>query len=509
MHRLLLATIPPILAAALCAQPLRLERRPGTNPGSYPGNLGLQIRGINDGFAAIFLSLTPGPIPLRIIDQNDNRQLDVGPPFATLSGFITGGVYTGPNLGVRDDPTFLDAVIYAQGFTIPGSGPTLIGEISNPAPMRFAPANTFRDRRTQFTTPRAFFPVIEIADQRWMMLGGGAGGLLAQVATRKTEIYDPLTDTFSDGPDLTVPRSLHTATKLADGRHLIVAGVDGLNDPQNSAEIYDPSTHAFTAVPSMTNVRMGHTATRLSNGKVLVTGGLSDLNGTGVDPINSALDTTEIYDPQTNTWSAGPRMRKPRAGHGALTLPDNRVLLIGGVSWTLVIIVKIPTILSDCDIYNPATNQITAGPSMVTARAVFPIADLGGNRHLVSGGLNSVSLANPGAPTNRAEVFNANTMQWTLANPMAQARGMHTALALGGGRHLVIGGADGTLSAPVPLQSCEIFDDTTGQWSAGPSMTQSRAAFGFFESPLGHGHLLGGASGASAAVDNTTDWYYR
>src|SRR5205085_8638834 len=40
--------------------------------------------------------------------------------------------------------------------------------------------------------------------------------------------------------------------------------------------------------------------------------------------------STEIYDPATNSWSAGPSMSAARAAHTANGLRDGRVLAAGG-----------------------------------------------------------------------------------------------------------------------------------------------------------------------------------
>ena len=40
----------------------------------------------------------------------------------------------------------------------------------------------------------------------------------------------------------------------------------------------------------------------------------------GSDDTNSPSDLTEIYDPATNTWGAGPKMNSPRCDAGAVTL---------------------------------------------------------------------------------------------------------------------------------------------------------------------------------------------
>jgi hypothetical protein len=66
---------------------------------------------------------------------------------------------------------------------------------------------------------------------------------------------------------LAVPRELHSATLLPDGRVLIAGG--GAFGAVASAELYDPSSGAFTAAGDMVNWVNGP-AILLANGKVLI-----------------------------------------------------------------------------------------------------------------------------------------------------------------------------------------------------------------------------------------------
>ncbi|CAF4265361.1 unnamed protein product, partial [Rotaria sordida] len=72
----------------------------------------------------------------------------------------------------------------------------------------------------------------------------------------------------------------------------------------------------------MTYARYHHTATVLTNGKVLVSGGTND----------SALNTAELYDPSTGTWTTTTNMNYPRRYHTASILTDGKVLVAGGDS---------------------------------------------------------------------------------------------------------------------------------------------------------------------------------
>ena len=60
-----------------------------------------------------------------------------------------------------------------------------------------------------------------------------------------TEIYDPVTNTWSSGPGLPNPRVAHSATLMGDGRVLITGGISVtfliLVDFTEDCRIYNPA----------------------------------------------------------------------------------------------------------------------------------------------------------------------------------------------------------------------------------------------------------------------------
>ena len=78
-----------------------------------------------------------------------------------------------------------------------------------------------------------------------------------------TEIYDPLTKTWTTTGPMANAGSGHTATLLPDGR-VLAAGT--------SAELYDPLTATWSDTAPMIEVSYFSTATLLNNGTVLVVG---------------------------------------------------------------------------------------------------------------------------------------------------------------------------------------------------------------------------------------------
>lgn len=75
--------------------------------------------------------------------------------------------------------------------------------------------------------------------------------------------------------------------------------------------------------------RAGHVAMLLSDGKVLLAGGFTGLDGDR-NP-TGFLRSTEIFDPVTGSFRAGPDLPAPRAHARAVKLKDGRILMVGGV----------------------------------------------------------------------------------------------------------------------------------------------------------------------------------
>ena len=177
-----------------------------------------------------------------------------------------------------------------------------------------------------------------------LVLGGITtdGCYLSNECLTSCELFNPADKTFSlCKATMLTGRYLPTASLLADGTVLVCGGCDGVSTVQTT-EIYNPKTDCFSAGPLMTKKRCLHTATTLPDGKVLLTGGVN---------FNSS-DSTEMYDPKTNTFVAGPTMVYERAGHFAVLL-NNGVVLLGGGSMSDA---RLTT-----ELYHPIINQFTQG----------------------------------------------------------------------------------------------------------------------------------------------------
>ena len=179
--------------------------------------------------------------------------------------------------------------------------------------------------------------------------------------TDEAEIYDPATRAFAATARMIEPRAGPTATALREGTVLITGGE---RDPStmattNSAEVYDEQTGKFTRVGAMHTGRSMHTATLLQDGRVLVAGG-----GTAREQVT---ESAEIYDPKTRSFSMAARMSVPRYKHTAVLLDDGTVLIAGGSDardWK--------SAYNTTEIYNPRTNAFSAAGKMAEGRFKLP-----------------------------------------------------------------------------------------------------------------------------------------
>ena len=116
----------------------------------------------------------------------------------------------------------------------------------------------------------------------------------------------------------------HTATRLPDGKVLVVGGFidDNFSVTTAAAELYDPATGFFSPAGDLAQARGNHRAVLLANGKVLVVGGLTSGN--------TMTASAELYDPATDVFTPTGSMSIPRAGFSANLLPSGEVLVVGG-----------------------------------------------------------------------------------------------------------------------------------------------------------------------------------
>ena len=290
--------------------------------------------------------------------------------------------------------------------------------------------------------PRSLHTATLLPDGKVVVDGTGTSGSTENTA----ELYNPGGGTWSATGSPGVVRRRHTATLLTNGK-VLVAGGTSLIGPNgsttfNSTEVYDPPMGTWTASGNMGTARYFHTATLLTNGKVLVAGG----NGSNNNPLGSA----ELYDPATGTWTAASGMSTIRVYHTATLLPTGKVLVTGGVGTN-------GTVLNSTTLYDPVSGLWTAGASLPTARQMHTATLLGNGRVLLAGGRNG------GGPDQQSLLYNSSTGTWASTGKLNLSNYGHTATLLPNGQVLVAGGSV-SLSAS---SGAALYDPQTGMWKQG------------------------------------------
>ena len=305
-----------------------------------------------------------------------------------------------------------------------------------------------------------------------VLLVGGADGKSA--ALDQIALFDTVTKKWTATGRLKTARRLHTTTVLDDGRVLVAGGIGGagLSPGLSAAELYDPVKKTWSTTGTMIEGRWGHSAVLLADKTVLVAGGTALRSGTTVRALNSA----EIYDPQTGKWAQAKPMTDDRTGHSALRFKDGRVLVCGG---TTPIADGVDAALAFCELYNPAGPSWSPTGSLTEPRSRHQAVPLSDTRALILGGRlpggQGDGTYDPFARLT-AERYDLATGTWTATKPRPGGRGLHRAVPLGSGRVLVIGGT-GDGRDDVGYQSVLIYDSGTQTWSAAGGLITGRWAF--------------------------------
>ena len=224
----------------------------------------------------------------------------------------------------------------------------------------------------------------------------------------------------------------------------------------------------WTATGSMVTARDFHAAATLGSGMVLVLGG-------AVDNSYHTTATAELYDPNTGAFAATGSMTTPR-GWGGATFPAPTVLSSGQVLVTggEAVALDDPTddVVSSAELYDPGAGTFTATGSMTMARQEHTQTLLGTGMVLIAGGWNRV--AGEITCVSSAELYDPTSGTFTATGSMGTARNHHTATVLGSGKVLIAGGGDFVAGTGPVVSSAELYDPAAGTFAATGSMTTAR-----------------------------------
>jgi hypothetical protein len=292
---------------------------------------------------------------------------------------------------------------------------------------------------------------------------------------RRAEALEGEVGTWTPHASMSIARASHTATLINSTGNVLVTS-------QGSAEVYNPYDEVWRPTPPMlASVRDYASATWIqATGQVLVAG------GRGL--YDTHLNSAELYDQATNTWTATGNMLTGRSRHTATMLDSGKILVAGG-SFT-----KWET--SRAELYDPATGTWSATANMNMPRATHTATKLYSGKVLVVGG-----FFFPYGDHHMAEIYDPDTGTWTRAGMMTRTRRDHVAIRLFSGLVLVTGGA------AYGDNSVELYDPYNDLWTMGPSLPFALGSGRHLSTTMlytGEVLVMDGVTGSAALYDEST-----
>jgi hypothetical protein len=214
----------------------------------------------------------------------------------------------------------------------------------------------------------------------WTWNDDGAGDTVASLAVvpikpAGSQTAPPGGGSWTSVGTMNIPRAMHQLTSLGDGKVLATGGHDGDvpggTGALNSVELYDIATNTWTTMRSFTLARYGHRAVLLDSNHVMIIGGFN--------AYNEPTTTVEIYDISANQWSCAPSLNTPRAGHSATMISGGKVLVAGGEGLDM-------TIHKTLEVYDGTWHLLPARMTVARAYHSASIADVSNNTVLLTGG---------------------------------------------------------------------------------------------------------------------------
>jgi N-acetylneuraminic acid mutarotase len=266
--------------------------------------------------------------------------------------------------------------------------------------------------------------------------------------------------TWDSGEDMHTNRTEVTGEVL-DDRIFVIGGADYQEDGAvDTVEIYDPETNEWSSGPSLPYV-LDHAPSVVYDGKIFVMGGFVEGKTT--------TDKTLIYDPETNEWSEGTPLPSPRAAAVAEVV-NGSIYLISGLD-----IEHHPVSINE--VYHIENDTWTSKASMPGDHAPkhhAASAELDGKIYVIGGRLfgNGVPNEINDALTNLDDnwMYDPVKDNWTQMESMPIRRSGFTADDLNG-KIYVFGGQ----AAEGSIENSESYDPIEDNWAIEPNMMIDRS----------------------------------
>lgn len=140
-----------------------------------------------------------------------------------------------------------------------------------------------------------------------------------------SSVYDTVSDSWDELPDLPEPRDHCLAAGIGDLIYIVGGRDGGIADIEEESWSFDPTTAEYEAIEPLPTLRAG-VAGGVLGGRFVVVGG----EGNEADALG-VFHEVESFDPLTGTWTEHADLLVPRHGFGGAVVGD-RLYLPGGAT---------------------------------------------------------------------------------------------------------------------------------------------------------------------------------
>ena len=264
-----------------------------------------------------------------------------------------------------------------------------------------------------FTTPHLvtarFSATATLLNSGKVLIAGGSTCAPPGCPTNAAEIYNPVTNSFTSiSGGMTVSRFSQSATLTTNGQVYVAGGFSSCSSSctsEASTDVFDPVTGTFSSGSAVTNALAGQTGSLTANGSVLLIGGIND----GV-----TLSGDQWYQPTTLTPSGLVSISVTPAS--VFLTPGQTQQFVatgtfsGGSTQILQSVIWTSSNPSTAVVTNSSgsaglVSALTAGTPVISATA----GDLGGSSSLSVATLVSIAItpSNPSLQAESTEQFSA------------------------------------------------------------------------------------------------------
>ena len=318
----------------------------------------------------------------------------------------------------------------------------------------FTVQGTFSDGSTQILTGSSWAPLVSMPTARSSLQGAAVNGLLYAVGghngrdTPIVEAYNPASNAWTTPAPLNAPnyggdtgRYQGSAVGVNGKLYMMGGWTTSPPLPSNTLSIYDPSTNTWSAGPAIPGSGYtGCSQAAVIGSKIYL---LNACNG-----FSGYVQQLSIFDTTTNSWTVGPNApRSHNAGLGAAL--NGKFYVTGGNDGTAQ---------PQVDVYDPATNSWTTVGSMPVNLWSMAGDVINGKWYIVGGSDPTTNYKNT------VWIYDPVANTWTSGLAAPTARSGAIAATINGKLYLV-----GGSNAAGNLSTLEVFDPNASgaAWSSG------------------------------------------